>query len=67
MIMIIRGRIFKISNKKKKEENLMDFDGIFFQAISGRRERKNKGYTQLSVRVEPPDDVYADDTPELMT
>lgn len=38
-----------------------------FQAISGRRERKNKGYTQLSVRVEPPDDVYADDTPELMT
>ena len=67
MIMIIRGRIFKISNKKKKEENLMEFDGIFFQAISGRRERKNKDYTQLSVRVEPPDDVYADDTPELMT
>ncbi|KAG6803980.1 furin-like protease 2 isoform X1 [Apis mellifera caucasica] len=40
---------------------------IVLQAISGRRERKNKGYTQLSVRVEPPDDVYADDTPELMT
>lgn len=34
--------------------------------MSGRREA-NKGYTQLAVRVEPPDDVDADDTTELMT
>ena len=34
--------------------------------MSGRRET-NKGYTQLAVRVEPPDDAYADDTTDLMT
>lgn len=36
------------------------------QAWSGRREA-NMGYTQLAVRVEPPDDADADDTTELMT
>lgn len=39
---------------------------IALQAMSNRREA-NKGYTQLAMRVEPPDDVDADDTTELMT
>lgn len=76
MIIMIRKIIESFGTKeKKKKKNSPRFlslgtDRTFianFQAISGRRERKNKGYTQLSVRVEPPDDVYADDTPELMT
>ncbi|XP_014467641.1 PREDICTED: furin-like protease 2 isoform X2 [Dinoponera quadriceps] len=39
---------------------------IALQAWSGRREA-NLGYTQLAVRVEPPDDADVDDTTELMT
>ncbi|KZC04039.1 Furin-like protease 2 [Dufourea novaeangliae] len=39
---------------------------IALQAMSSRREA-NKGYTQLAMRVEPPDDVDADDMTELMT
>jgi len=36
------------------------------QAWSGRRET-NMGYTQLAVKVEPSEDVDADDSTELMT
>ncbi|XP_066589847.1 furin-like protease 2 isoform X2 [Prorops nasuta] len=39
---------------------------IALQSMSGRKE-SNMGYTQLAVRVEPSDEVDADDTTELMT
>lgn len=39
---------------------------FYLQAWSGRREA-NMGYTQLAVKVEPSEDLDADDATELMT